>query len=424
MAGKKKKKPGLNRNNNTRGYEVLATISESTLDEDASGVDVEEASSSLQRHPDFIVDDAADDPNFRRPPSIETSESPSYEASIADGNGEPNSESVEFAAEKEAYVLSATGDVLVKLLFNNVEIRYLVIGHILRVVSPIWEKCLDPNSPFKSEKALYDNGEEMLALHLEDDDPDCLLNLFRCTHFQYADVPKSFKFHQLKSLAMICDKYDCAKVLKPWSDSWLAPWEGFALTPGYEHWLFVTKVFGYTGEVEKLISLLANSSSSLSACGSYLQRDGRNLDVDMIPELILGRIIAERERIVKALTENVRQHVDLFLDSKSENLDWCSNEACVGLAYGSLVRSIKKSGLWVLFSTHRVWHGSVKDLREKLNSLNYVTMTDQVISSNFIGTHYDSYYGRSNTVTPSCNHSCKLITNKTTILSDLKGQMI
>ncbi|KAK6342281.1 hypothetical protein TWF730_001757 [Orbilia blumenaviensis] len=259
----------------------------------------EGSSASIQQNLEFPAYDDMVDPNFQRPPAQDSSESVDGEdhptASENDSSQitlydpiVPDLAPIDSGAEKETYVLSPTGDVLVKLRYENTEIRYLVIGHILRVISPIWEKCLDPHSPFKSEKIVYDNRQDIAALYLEDDNPDCLLNLFRCTHFQYNDAPTKFDFHDLRELAIICDKYDCAQVLKPWLNNWLGPWENCVLEPGYEDWLFISKVFSYTNKVEELTSLLSNVSSSLSICGSYFKRGERNVSVEMIPGPILG----------------------------------------------------------------------------------------------------------------------------------------
>ncbi|EGX53246.1 hypothetical protein AOL_s00006g507 [Orbilia oligospora ATCC 24927] len=406
-----KKKGKRNAGGKLRSTEALADVGEGS-------------STAVQRNPEFPAYDTVD-PNFRRPPA--------QDSSSVDGEGHPTpSESdsspiapylttIDSSAEKETYVLSSTGDVLVKLSYENIEIRYLVIGHILRVISPIWEKCLDPSSPFKSEKVVYDNGQDMTALHLEDDNPDCLLNLFRCTHFQYSDVPTTLDFHDLKELAIICDKYDCAQVLKPWLGNWLAPWESCVLEPGYEDWLFISKVFNHTNKVEELLSLLSNVSSSLSTCGSYFKRAERDVSVEMIPKPMLDIIIERRDTTVKTLTEGARSTVELLLDSNGEVSKWCSNEACISLAYGSLFRSLKASGLWGLFASYQTWHGSVNDFREKLNGLKYTTINEHVVSSLFTVESYDRYHGYNRTVPGTCNHSCQFITNKNMISKKLKG---
>ncbi|KAK6504695.1 hypothetical protein TWF481_006634 [Arthrobotrys musiformis] len=279
----KKKRSGIQRGN-------VAKKSASTE------ADIGESSkAAVQRNLEFPAYnyDTTVDPNFQRPPPLVDEDDPAPLESDLVPTALRASNSlgltpIDSVAEKEAYVLSTTGDVLVKLIYEDTEIRYLVIGHILRVISPIWEKCLDPNSPFKSETITYDNGQDMTTLHLEDDDPDCLLNLFRCTHFQYSDIPTKLDFNELKELAIICDKYDCARVLKPWINGWLAAWEICALEPGYEDWLFISKVFSYTEKVEELISLLSNVSSSLSTCGSYFKRGERTVSIEMIPGPMLG----------------------------------------------------------------------------------------------------------------------------------------
>lgn len=184
--------------------------------------------------------------------------------------------------EKETYVLTPNGNVLIKLNYEGSEVQYLVADQILRLVSPVWAKCLDRNAPFVIETDIV-NGVETTILRLEDDDPDCLLNILRCFHFRHDEVPATISFETLRNFAIICDKYDCAKALQPWSKGYLNAWAVFALQRGYEDWLFISNVFNDKRHVDSLIEALVNQAGSLSICKTYFMRDGRVVDVALFP---------------------------------------------------------------------------------------------------------------------------------------------
>ncbi|KAK6513768.1 hypothetical protein TWF506_008204 [Arthrobotrys conoides] len=360
--------------------------------------------------------------NFRRPPakpevqlvleesslvpstSEETDDRPTSIINVTEVihlDGSPNSNT-----EKGTYILCPMGDVLVKLTYESSEVCYLVSAQILRLVSPVWSKCLDPDSPFKTEVEIDNGGNTVMRL--KDDDPDCLLNIFRCVHFQTSDVPPTVDFEYLKSLAVICDKYDCAKALKPWLAGWLTPWHSRALDPGYEDWLFISKIFDDNRNVEELISLLAENTSSLSVCGSYFRRGDLEVPTTLIPDSILDRVVTQREKMVLEITSKFCSSIKDFLHKVDLESGGCLRDGCLSLVYGSLLRSVRRSGLWPLLNDKEVWHGSVKDLKHSLQDITYITLTDRSLVS--ISPYY-SYH----------NHLCRLGLEKTQTLNLLRG---
>lgn len=102
--------------------------------------------------------------------------------------------------------------------------------------------------------------------------------------------------------------------------------------------------------------------------------------------------------IVRNSIENLREVLEEFGGPAYT----CNNELCVDLAYGSLLRSIKRTGLWPLLSYKQTWHGSVKKLAQKLKEVHYTTIADDaVINALHVGDRYG--YAASLKRTHPCN---------------------
>ncbi|KAK6334163.1 hypothetical protein TWF696_002665 [Orbilia brochopaga] len=268
--------------------------------------------------------------------------------------------------EDRLHAVSPVSDLLITLRSGRTMHRYLVSSQILRVVSPVWRRYLDPDTPFRKMTDTQEvNGRThtVMALAADDDDPDTLLAVLAVLHFSADGVPAKIDFGQLRAFAVLCDKYDCVHVLRMWSRSWLNQWAGVALEPGYEDWLFVAKVFGDERNVQELEARLIEESSSLSECGSYFLRSGVEVSTALIPEGVLNRIMKGRERELQRQISLWRRFLQTFVSENAAR--GCPNWDCVTLSYGSLIRSVEQSGLVLIFNLTEQWHGTIRDFEER-----------------------------------------------------------
>lgn len=248
--------------------------------------------------------------------------------------------------------------------------RYLVSSQILRVVSPVWRRHLDPTSPFRSLtttlETISDRPHTLMTLY--DDDPDTLLSVLNILHFSTSNIPiTSINFGQLRSFAVLCDKYDCIHVLNPYSKVWLDEWAPVACEPGYEDWLFIAKVFGDGRNVKELERLLVEEAGSLSVCETYFLRCGRVVETGLMPEITLNKIMASRSKELTRQISIWRQFLQSFISENATK--GCSNWDCVTLSYGNLIRSVEQSGLVKIFNLLEEWHGNIRDFEEKTGAI-------------------------------------------------------
>ncbi|EWC44624.1 hypothetical protein DRE_06613 [Drechslerella stenobrocha 248] len=286
--------------------------------------------------------------------------------------------------DTKTHCISPISDLLITLQDGHTLHRYLVSSQILRVVSPVWRKQLDPDSPFHTpwrERTEEINGRthQVMQLAGDDDDddvadgPDTLLAVLHVLHFSPDGVPASIDFAQLRAFAVLCDKYDCVHVLRMWSRSWLDQWVSVVLEPGYEDWLFVAKVFGDERSVKELEDRLVEESSSLSVCGSYFLRKGVEVSTALIPEAVLNRIMSARAREITRQINIWRHFLQTFVaDNVSKG---CPNWDCVTLSYGNMIRSVEQSGLVRVFNRLEDWHGNLLDFEERTGAIHLANGT-------------------------------------------------
>lgn len=63
--------------------------------------------------------------------------------------------------------------------------------------------------------------EPVEEINFADDPAEALLILLNITHFRFTDVPTTIPEALLSDIAILCDKYDCVHLVKPWASQWL-----------------------------------------------------------------------------------------------------------------------------------------------------------------------------------------------------------
>ena len=134
-------------------------------------------------------------------------------------------------------------------------------SHVLCLASPVW-------------RAMFENKDRFLEgntgkAHFHDDNPEALLIILRIAHLQYQDLPSELQFRGLVNLAVICDKYETTKIVRPWLARWEKPWTFFGTTSGHEELLFISWTFGNDEIFTKVLSHLIRNCVPRNA-GVYL----------------------------------------------------------------------------------------------------------------------------------------------------------
>ncbi|KAK1753836.1 hypothetical protein QBC47DRAFT_303526 [Echria macrotheca] len=95
--------------------------------------------------------------------------------------------------------------------------RFLASSKILKLASPVFTKMFSPS--FREGAAL--ESETCPVIQLGEEDLDAMELLLRAVHFDTDKVSKTEQTpHTLAELAILSDKYDCNRALKPWIVLW------------------------------------------------------------------------------------------------------------------------------------------------------------------------------------------------------------
>lgn len=113
------------------------------------------------------------------------------------------------------------GDVVLEVGPPGAKRSFRVSSNVLSLGSPVFAAML--NSAFIEGNVPTDGSKRTISL--QEDDPDAVDTLMNILHLQSQNVIV-WTFPLLEQLALLCDKYDCARALKPWKTLWLKEWRG------------------------------------------------------------------------------------------------------------------------------------------------------------------------------------------------------
>ncbi|KAK6514819.1 hypothetical protein TWF506_007181 [Arthrobotrys conoides] len=276
--------------------------------------------------------------------------------------------------EVEKHYYSKCPDIKVEL-YRNGKIADRVYGTsaAIRNVSDVFNRMLDPDNGFRALPADIDLGKQLRVLSLPDDDAEAMLIIFKIIHYETKLISKTLSYQLLVELAVVCDKYNCARILHPWPDTWipnLINTKDHDLSKvGQEDWLLIGHIFPAVKGVGKLVyelsAKLAKESYSWSPDHSEFRRytrsssddfsdelDGHTVKLRFTPDRIIDHIMEESKRGKRSAVENIRSfcaELDLIQDEnvprRPTDAPLCGDYTCPELATGSVIRSIKRLGL-------------------------------------------------------------------------------
>jgi hypothetical protein len=197
----------------------------------------------------------------------------------------PNiAETSAMAAPKDAHpFVFADGTTPVIVTYKNDRVVGKVSPHAMALASPVWKKFIFPPFPQRSMKDTAEpKGSKIVVepveeLDFAEDPAEALLILLNITHFRFTGIPTTIPLNILSEIAILCDKYDCVHLAKPWLPQWLAnensEWKstdptpttlafGAPPAPPREKWLFIAWVFGREQVLKDLASLLVREIST------------------------------------------------------------------------------------------------------------------------------------------------------------------
>lgn len=183
------------------------------------------------------------------------------------------------------HIIDPEGDVFLHLLSDSLDLTMVlrVSSKVLCLASPVFKAMLGPDSKFQEAEALRHSTETPTMTPLRGDDPNSLLMLLQAAHLPGHLLPRRLHIDELYKLAIVCDKYDMAKVLVPWSIV-LMDADQDEEDP---RWLAVAWVFRDTWKFNSVTSILMYDATLDEK--NYLVFDQQRVDFPLVPDTVIGK---------------------------------------------------------------------------------------------------------------------------------------
>lgn len=133
--------------------------------------------------------------------------------------------------------LDPSGDLFLLVDEGENQVIFRVSTKAMCLASTVWRAMLDPSGPFKEARPGND------SVRFPEDDAQALQIVLYIAHLQFHSIPATLDFTQLLNLAIICDKYDTARLIVPWFHKWETSFRNSALELGHECSLLIAWVF-------------------------------------------------------------------------------------------------------------------------------------------------------------------------------------
>ncbi|KAI9642668.1 hypothetical protein NHQ30_008399 [Ciborinia camelliae] len=165
------------------------------------------------------------------------------------------------------------GDLRAKANYDGREITFKLSSHALCFASPVWKKFIFPPFPRlhspappidsqpKTSRTASNDPFPDIELDFTEDNPEALLILLQITHLQFSTIPSDLPYNVLYNIAILCDQYDCRRLVKPWIKDWLKDECNEAHLPHQEGWLWIAYCFGRKNIFYQLVNALALQAS-------------------------------------------------------------------------------------------------------------------------------------------------------------------
>ena len=183
---------------------------------------------------------------------------------------------------------------------------FVVSDKVMCIASSVWQAMFDPQGSWAKQSL---NQE----YHLVDDDPDALLIVLRIAHLDFEKVPtRILDYDLLVQLAVVCDKYDLVRLVRPWRSTWQASVMSIGHNSNYMNYegcLFIAWAFGDIETFQSITRVMV-LTTTVDGSGQLLKRDGRTINVVMHPGSLGEKTLAKFTRFILIYTKKVSLRLD------------------------------------------------------------------------------------------------------------------
>lgn len=144
---------------------------------------------------------------------------------------------------------------------------------------------LGPDSNFQEAQALRNNTDTPASISLPGDDASAILMLLQAAHLPNHLLPRKITVDEFYELAIVCDKYDTAKVMVLWAIVWMGSGGNLSDT----RWLVIAWVFRDRHLFTKVTGQFV-LNTRLDGDNKLVIR-GARIDNPLVPESVIGLLL-------------------------------------------------------------------------------------------------------------------------------------
>jgi hypothetical protein len=169
------------------------------------------------------------------------------------------------------------GDAVLEIGSTDVKGHLRVSSKVLALASPVFAAMFGPQF---LEGSILAQSKAPITVPLPEDNPDAVTLLVNILHLRTNEVPTNPSLKTLEEFAVLCDKYDCSRAIRPWSMLWLQAYESHAGEKDYD----VLLVIAYALDLPQSFHKISR--------GIIIKRQGPLTNfppAELLPEAVLGK---------------------------------------------------------------------------------------------------------------------------------------
>ncbi|KAF8543997.1 hypothetical protein BDD12DRAFT_926372, partial [Trichophaea hybrida] len=236
---------------------------------------------------------------------------------------------------------------------STIDATYRVSSHQLCSGSPVFRAMLGPQSSFseadilrrqQASNALEPNSSLFQIIAQEEHDPTALTTVLYVLHGRSTHIPESISFENLLEIAIICDYYDCAATMRPWSEIWMKPLRTLSSKSGYEDWLFISWVFRDQDIFGQMTQRFSRNAVMVDGeFGVIVDGEVEKLDYHL-PQGIIDAMANKRAEIEQKIIQACRDVLTKYDDDSTIQCSYSQKE-CDYIAFAGLRRGFRSKNL-------------------------------------------------------------------------------
>ncbi|KAH8648207.1 hypothetical protein BGZ60DRAFT_423350 [Tricladium varicosporioides] len=207
--------------------------------------------------------------------------------------------------------LDSNGDAVLAVGDSQEIVKFLISTKVLSLASPVFAKMFGPN--FQEGHKL--RCGENIEVRLEDDNALAMEVILKALHYYRINQRHPTDVEEMASIAVHCDKYDCAGALSPWISYWLNKFKPMTGPPEALGFLLLTAYILDDAEQFMEISAMAIRNLTISFSQTWKSYEILNFLPENVQSIIatqVQQVLSRLHIITQSVEPTLRRHTACY----------------------------------------------------------------------------------------------------------------